>query len=347
MKNLVERAGLLCIISTLVVLMAVAVHVSPFTSGGGGFLLTLLFWISVVEGCVAIAMIGDIVKAKWTGALKGRLLSVYPLIPVLGLLFMVFGLSLSSYPWSHEEGLWLNRWFFLGRNVLVLILAYLAARKYVSLSDAGEEKRQIFGVIYLFLFVLSQSLVAFDWVMSLEYPWVSTLFGGYFFIESVFSGLAVAGVIYFFLYTGKGSDSGSAAPFVLNDLGTLIFGFSLLWAGLFYSQFLVLWYGNLPEEVSFLVKRVSSPPLNILSWGVLAHFFFIPFITLMTKKRKNNPHVVFFVSLTVLTGILLERFVFLAPVIQVEPGSFVINFFAFLLLFTYVISRNSEHDSSE
>ncbi len=339
MKALIQRAGTLCWASTAVVLLALLVQVSPFTSSGGGFLLVLLFWISVVEGCVAIAAVGDVVKAKWVSALGRRLLRVYRLIPVLGLLFIVFALNLGHYPWIHEEGKWLNRWFFIGRNVAVIIVTYLAARKYAHLVEKEDQNRHTVGIIYLFLFVLSQSLVAFDWVMSLSYPWVSTLFGGYFFVESLYGGLAVAGIIYFFTYHGEGRDIPAVEGFVLKDLATLLFGFSLLWAGLFYSQFLVIWYGNLPEEVSFLVARVTSSPLRELSWAIIGHFFALPFLILMTGKRKRSPRVVFIVSLIVLSGILLERLVFIAPVLPVEPGPFVINFFSFLILFVYVISR--------
>src|SRR4030067_2605156 len=102
--------------------------------------------------------------------------------------------------------------------------------------------------------------MAFDWVMSLMYPWISTLLGGYFFIDSLFGGCALSAILYVFLYGRRQRIEEPEGRSDMKDLAILLFGFSLLWAGLFYSQFLVIWDGHIPEEESFLAARRSSSP---------------------------------------------------------------------------------------
>ena len=125
----------------------------------------------------------------------------------------------------------------------------------------------------------------------------------------------------------------------MKDLAILLFGFSLLWAGLFYSQFLVIWYGNIPEEVSFLVTRLSSSPLRELTASILILYFFVPFFVLLPGRSKTNPYVLFAVSLSVLLGILVERFVFLAPVVPLSPLALGINFFVLFVLFVFFVAK--------
>ena len=107
--------------------------------------------------------------------------------------------------------------------------------------------------------------------------------------------------------------------------------------GLFFAQFLVIWYGNLPEEVGYLLARLNSSPLRELSLSVLAFYFFIPFFVLLPGRSKTNPFVVFAVSVSILLGILVERFVYLAPVVSLHPLAAAINFLALLVLFVHVV----------
>jgi len=189
------------------------------------------------------------------------------------------------------------------------------------------------------VFVGSQSLMAFDWVMSLAYPWVSTLFGGYFFIESLFGGFALSGILYAFLHGRPVPTHEPGGRSDLKDIAILLFGFSILWVGLFFAQFLVIWYGNLPEEVSYLLARVTSSPLRELSLSILALYFFIPFLVLLPGRSKTNPFVVFAVSVSILLGILVERFVYLAPVVSLHPLATAINFLALLILFVHGVMK--------
>jgi hypothetical protein len=305
-------------------------------SAGASLLLTIAFWKAVSEGAVALAAVATLTRAKWIAPIRGRLASLYPVILLTSFLMGLLALKMDLYPWSDSPTWWMNKWAVLGRNIgLSLILFALAWR--ISAEPKGPSGR--LTVVMLLVFVVAQTLFAFDVIMSLEYPWISTLFGGYFFIEALFAGMAVAGMVCFFLLRGGSGAAVADIRVTLRDVATLIFGFSLLWAGMFYSQFLVIWYGNIPEEAGFLVKRLSSSPIKEMSYAVLGALFFAPFLTLISKRAKSSPAAVFLASLFVICGIFAERVVFLAPVAGLHPGTLIPEFALILLLAVSLIAE--------
>ena len=326
----------MCVLAGVLVALT---QFGPIAKDGASLLLALLFWATVIEGCVAAVAAGTLIKARWVASVKRELLSVYPLLLFVSILFLFLVPFVDSYPWAGRRGLWFDKKFFVGRNFALLLLAYLSARRFSLASERGEEGEKVLAALYLFVFVASQSLMAFDWVMSLMYPWISTLLGGYFFIESLFGGFALSGILYVFLYGRRQRVEEPEGRSDMKDLAILLFGFSLLWAGLFYSQFLVIWYGNIPEEVSFLVTRLSSSPLRELTVSIVFFYFFIPFLVLLPGRSKTNPYVVFAVSLSVLLGILVERFVFVAPVVTPSPLALGIDFLVLLVLFVFFVAK--------
>lgn len=314
----------------------------PLAKGGGSLLLALLFWAAVVQGCVAVVAACTLIKAKWVASVKRELLSVHPLLLFVSVLFLFLVPFVDSYPWIGKQGLWFDKGFFVGRNFTLLLLSYLAARRFAVASLKDEEEKDRFAAVYLFVFVASQSLMAFDWVMSLSYPWINTLMGGFFFIESLFAGFALSGILYAFLHGRPAPARGPVGRSDLKDIAILLFGFSILWVGLFFAQFLVIWYGNIPEEVSFLLARITSSPLRELSISILAFFFLVPFFVLLPGRAKTNPFVVFAVSVAVLLGILVERFVYLAPVVPLRFGVLAVLFLCFLVLFLLLVRGTRE-----
>jgi hypothetical protein len=308
-------------------------------SGGASIVLTIAFWRAVTEGAVALAAVAELTRAKWVKPIKRQLLSVYPLILLTSLLLIPLATRLDLYPWAGSQGIWLNNWFFLGRNLILSFVLFLLAYGLAAKPEGGGPHRGVLVVAYLLVFVSSQSLLAFDLVMSLEHPWLSTLFGGYFFIEALFAGMAFSGVVLFFAMRTSEPEDKKRLSATLRDIATLVFGFSLLWAGMFYSQFLVIWYGNIPEEASFLVRRLAESPLRELSYSVLAALFVGPFVLLIPSRAKSSPTVVLLVSLIVFYGIFVERIVFLAPAAQLSPGLLAAELVIMLVLTSLLISR--------
>jgi hypothetical protein len=337
MIALPEKKGILAALIAAAGALMAFVSLWPAPGEGGSLLLAFLFFVAVVEGCIAAAAAGVMVNARWVGSVRKELLSVSPLLLLLSFLLLLLIPFVDTYPWAGTPGIWLRKDFFIGRNIAFLLLAYVTARRFAAAPADGEGTKSR-AAWYLLVFVASQSLAAFDLVMSLEYPWVNALFGGYFFIESIYGGFAVSALLRLRRGGTPPADRAHGSRSDLSDISILMFGFSILWAGLFFAQYLTIWYGNLPEEVGFIARRVAASPLRELSVAVLFLLFFIPFPVLLSTRAKSNPYVVSAVALSILSGILVERYVFLAPVVRFSPGALAVDFACLLLLFAAVVT---------
>jgi hypothetical protein len=342
MKTLLETKGRLAVSLVAAGAVLTLVALSPLAGKGGSLLLALLFWIAVVEGCIAAAAAGTMVNARGLGSVTRELLSVRPFLLLLAFLLLLLIPFVDSYPWARSPGIWLRKDFFIGRNVAFLLLAYAAAAWFAAAPAGNGGAKNVRAATYLFVFVASQSLAAFDLVMSLEYPWYSTLFGGYFFIEALYAGFSVAAVLCILVHGAPPRTDDPETPSFLSDISVVMFGFGLLWAGLYFAQYLTIWYGNIPEEVSFIAKRAQTSPYRELGVAVLFLLFFLPFPALLSTRAKSNPYVVTGVSLSILSGILIERYVFLAPAVRLSPGALAIDFLCLLVLFVLLAYRKKQ-----
>ena len=290
------------------------------TAGRGALLMTLVFWTTLLQGAIAAAAVADLVGARWITVLRRELLAAYPLLLVPPVLLVLLIPRLDLYPWAEAPGQWLNEPFFLLRNLALLLTVYGTGRLYARRSLQGDARTASSAVIYLFAFVAAQTLVAFDLVMSLEYPWISTLLGAYFFVEALYAGLALAAVLCFLLPQRRRESRPAAETSPRWDIGLLLFGFSILWGGLFFAQYLLLWYGNLPEEVHFIARRLESFPLLALAVLFLVGNFFIPFLVLLGQRAKHSALVVGVVAGSVLVGLFAERLFFVFPAVPLPAG---------------------------
>lgn len=313
-----------------------------FIDQGGALLFNLLFWLGLVEGTIAVAAVGDVTGARWLKPYRRELLSVYPLLPLFALLFIIFIPYLKHYPWVEQPGIWLNKSLFIARHIIQIIVVFFIARRYAKESINDGPKKLFWGVVYILAFVISMTGVAFDWLMSLEYPWFSTLFGALFFIEAFYCGLALAGMITFFHRNNLQSSYGESFEGAHMDMATLLFAFAIFWASQFYTQYLVIWYGDLPEEVSLIYYRTLTSPMKEFFYSVIAFNFVIPFITFTFRKMKANYFVFLLISIIVWIGIAVERLVIIAPDLTVSPLSLIIQFVVIGLLMIYVIGKRED-----
>lgn len=281
------------------------------------FLVALTFWSGIVQGCLALAAGGELAGGRWLVPINRELYSVYPLLLIIALLSLVLGAKMDIYGWSKDPDAirWLDVKFFLIRNFVVQLLAFFAARQFVVSVRKQSSNKNRWAGIYVAMFVVSQSFVAFDWIMTLEYPWISTLLGGYFFIEAFLMGLAVCAFI--LLFRMKTPGHGLAES--LRDTSKLMFGFSVVWIGFFFAQFLVIWYANIPEEVGVLLRRINEPPYSTLSLIVMFLVWVLPFSILLSRPLKTVPGAMVVVATLILAGLLLEKVVLVLPVVAVNP----------------------------
>lgn len=304
---------------TLAAAVAVALlELLPRDHGGGAILLTLVLWTAAAQGSVAAAAAAEITNARWVAALKPELLGAARVLPLLALLFVLLWPQLGLYGWTASPDAWFNPPFFFWRNLAVLAVVAAGGALYASRSLRGAPSSKPLAVVYLLLYTACQTLVAFDWVMSLSMPWVSSMLGMYFTVEGVYAGLALAGILFLVL---RGPTPDPAWISAGRDLGLLLFGFCILWGGLFFAQFMLLWYGNLPEEVGLIARRMAASPTQQLGVGFLVGGFGVPFVALISVRAKESRATVAAVAVAVLAGLVAERLFLVLPVLPLRWGT--------------------------
>lgn len=269
----------------------------------------LLFWTALGQGVIALLAAADMAKARWIEPVREYMYAYYPLLLIFPALFLVFSRHISVYNWSQHPSGWLSPTPFIVRNAVVMLLPLLAAHFYAAASRKKSPRTGFFALIYLLCFVLSQSFMAYDLVMTLEYPWINTLMGPFFFVEALYAGMAFCVILSGFLARRNTKTFTPAYA----DFTLMIIGFALFWAGLFYSQYLVIWYGNIPEEVSYISKRLDIPITRYLGVYILLALFLAPFLSLISRKLKSSVFFLRGLALVIFSGLIAERMIYLIP----------------------------------
>lgn len=185
-------------------------------------------------------------------------------------------------------------------------------------SDTKQTIRDISGSmgrlspVFIMVYALVVSLIAFDQEMSVDPHWYSTMFGAFVFMGGVY--LAVAWTSMFIgmvrlhpLFRKK------IERRTLHDLGKLLFGFGIFWTYLFWSQYLPIWYGNMPEETHYLILRLREEPWHSVAWLVLGLCFFIPFLLGLSRDVKQIPQLLFCTGAIVACGMWLQHYLLFVP----------------------------------
>lgn len=279
------------------------------------FLVNFLFWTGISQGGAVFLAILYVTRAGWAESLKPVAARMAAFLPVSFLLFLVLYLGRENlFRWIvvpvPGKELWLNVPFFFLRDGIALFLLVAGSLLLVS-SEKG--KNLLFSSFFLLLYVLVYSLLGFDLVMSLDPHWYSTLFGGYFFMSSFYMGLAGLSVLA--ALDRKSYEIGSRQ---FHDLGKLVFAFCILTADFLWSQFAVIWYGNIPEETEYVIRRGLEVPWEPIAWGVLVVAFAVPFIVFLSRAAKENPGSSLVVASIVLIGMWFERYLLVVPSIWRE-----------------------------
>ena len=310
------------------------------------YLINYVFWTGLSFGAVLFVAILNLADAQWGRPLKRLAEGLGAFLPISFLLFWVLYLGREEiFPWVrepvHEKEAWLNAGFMFARDggglliltALSLGLIYCsvkADREYSSPSTGNApaaprmepqesvywRAQRVLSPLIGIAYALVLSLLAFDLIMSLDPHWYSTLFGAYYFMSSFYMSLAALYLLSQIVLKFSGSRELIRAylhPHHIHDLGKLVFAFCLFTGYLFYVQFLVIWYGNLPEETRYVLLRVRFTPWEPVGWLILSLIFAVPFIGLLRRKNKMNSLVIMIVSGMILAGMWLERFILVAP----------------------------------
>jgi hypothetical protein len=260
------------------------------------YLIAFLFWFGIAMGSLAILLVHQLSGGVWGRAVQPYLTPAVRLIPVMALFFIPIILGLKSlYPWAADphvvhgaKAVWLSLPFFLGRTIFYWV-------GWILLSF-WIDKKKIGGPGILF-YGLTMTFAAFDWVMSLDPHWVSSVFGVWVVIAQALSALAFCAVSIVFLAPQKQELKGTQQ---LHDLGNLMLAMTLFWAYITFTQFLIIWTGNLKEEVTWYLHRGHGGWQYMSIILVLFHFF-VPFGLLLSRDLKKNPKLLAIPALFILS----------------------------------------------
>jgi hypothetical protein len=312
------------------------------------WLSPFIFWFLIAAGALAVLCLQYVTGGEWGVLIRRPLGAAARTLP----LFLLFGLPLifglpAVYEWARPEAahdvllqkkqLWLNP---TGWGVRALIYFALWAGwafriRQLSLEFARtrspytELSRRKWAASGLLVMVLSLTLASVDWVMSLEPKWYSSMFGISFTIGA---GLSAFSFVTFFLTTISGTQAMKdiLKPNHFRDLGNLMLAFTMLWAYTNFSQFLLIWYGNIKEETPYYLKRMHG------AWGAMAavliiFHFFLPFTMLLMRRIKDRPGTIAVVTILLLIMRFIDVYWLVAPAHYGEHFHFSwITIFAFL-----------------
>jgi len=270
------------------------------------YLMGFCFWIGISLGSLGILMLQHLTGGAW-GIVIRRILeaAAWP-IPLLALLFLplLFGLK-SLYPWAdsvrvagdellRHKAVYLNPTGFVVRAAVCFVvwsgLAWLLARGSMEQErstdpEIGSRLGRASG-IGIALYVLTMTFAAVDWLMSLEPHWYSTLYGMFTVMGQALAALAFA-ILILAVLSEREPLRGRIGERHFHDLGKLLFAFVMLWSYFAFSQLLIIWSGNLPEEIPWYLKRLGGGR-QYLAAALVALQFGVPFLLLLSARLKRD-----------------------------------------------------------
>jgi hypothetical protein len=298
-----------------------------------------VFWAGLAQAMVVFAASQKLAKGHWSGVLIRFAEAGAAFTAVSVVLFVGLFLGRAHlFPWLHEPrpdiGGWLTtRWFFARNGVILVALSWLSWRfvrhdiapdvRELATGQAVDRKEDAARItreaaILVLAYAFGYSLLGYDLVMSLAHKWVSNLYGAFYFMGSFLAALMTLAILGIVLRRLMGLGALYSAK-QQHDLGKLCFGFTVFWAYLMWSQFLVIWYGNLPEETYFIFYRLYGAwrPVGV---AVFALVFVIPFIGLLGVRPKRYAPTMVGFALVSLIGIWLERYLEIVPSLNHGAG---------------------------
>ena len=314
------------------------------------YLINFLVWSAIAQGAFLFSTLMNTTRARWSGPLANLAEAFAAFFPVSLVLFLVLFLGREHvFPWLHEDlhgkELWLNLPFLFARDLAGLMIlyglgfayTYQALRLKVAVGEATggrlramlvrrwenqsidvqrlEARKNVLGILYMLAFALVLSLIGYDLVMAADPHWYSTLFGAYSFAKAIYMGLGALIILAAVLQLRPGNGFEIPASH-FHDVGKLFFAFCLVWADFFYAQLVVIWYGNISEETTYIIERVMTAPWNILAWVVFIVCFIVPFLVLLNKKVKTLPRFMMVFCGVIIAGMWLEHLLLLGPALN-------------------------------
>jgi hypothetical protein len=292
-------------------------------------LLNTYYFLAIGLIGLFLVTVHTIAESGWHTSIQRIGEAMGTFIPVAGLLllllFVLGGVHL-LYEWTHEDHLdeillkkvaYLNVPFFyvrfLAYFVVWISLSYFIRKNSLQLDQLGDlkyfRKMRTLSAVFVVTLAVTSVTSAWDWLMSIDAHWFSTLYGWYVFSSMLASGTAVLIVILFIMkrmgYMAHVNREN------IHDLGKYLFGFSIFWTYLWFSQYMLIWYANIPEETVYFYERHQH--FSTIFYVNLILNFIVPFFGLMTRNSKRGSMILLPVALVVFAGHWLDLYQLIMP----------------------------------
>tara|TARA_B100001287_G_scaffold68026_1_gene55801 strand:- start:500 stop:1648 length:1149 start_codon:yes stop_codon:yes gene_type:complete len=300
------------------------------------------FFMGISLFAVFFVALQHVAEAGWSTIFKRIPEAIMSFLPITGLIMLVIAVAAALhlnhiYHWM-EPGImdpnapnydkiiagkeaYLNIPFFLIRSFIYVIIWIYCAKKLRDISLQGDleggigEKSYFKGLRvsawFIVFFAVSSSTASWDWIMSIDTHWFSTLFGWYIFSEWATIGFAT--ILLLTLIINKQGYLPGLNDSHIHDLGKFVFAFSIVWTYMWFSQFMLIWYANIPEEVTYFMQRIEQSNYRFLFWFSMIINFLVPTILLMSRDAKRNRNRLILVCTIILIGHWINSYLLFAP----------------------------------
>lgn len=348
--------GVLALVATFALGMGGIANTSPHELYSS-YLLAFFYWLTLALGGLFFVLLQFATRAGWSVVVRRVAEHVAGTLPLFAVLVLPLLLAVKHlYHWSEAGAMvhdpilagkepYLNVGFFIARGVFfVLVWAFLGwyFRRRSLAQDASHDPGatrflQSASAPALIAFAVTVTFASFDWVMSLDPHWYSTMFGVYIFAGCAVASFSLVPLLSMTLEKGgSGGDRNRGGPLTglvtlehYHDLGKLLFGFVVFWAYIAFSQFMLIWYSNIPEETVWYLHRLERGWKTMTVALAVTHFA-IPFFYLILRRTKRDRRLLAVGCLWMLAVHWLDLFWLIKPAVGMGPVPTLLDLTAFL-----------------
>ncbi len=296
------------------------------------YLVAYLYWTGIALGSLVLLMIQHITGGMWGVSVRRHLEAATRTLPLMAILFIPVALGIHElYEWSHldvvakdkilqHKSVYLNQEFFLARAVVYFVIwsgvmfflnRWSTQQDRVGHSPALGRRFLLMSRWGIVLYAITITCAAVDWAMSLEPHWFSTIYG-----VLIAGGQVLCGMAFTIVAASRMADrapiSDVLTPDRFHDLGKFLLAFTMLWAYFTLSQGLIIWSGNLPEEIPWYLNRLAGG-WEYIALGIIAFHFVLPFVCLLSRSLKRNRRALGRLALVVLLARFVELYWLITP----------------------------------
>jgi hypothetical protein len=293
----------------------------------------MLFFFLIATGALVFYAIQNVSQAGWSPILFRVMQGISNYMLPGAILIFIF-LVLSSFHMNHlyvwmdadtvatdviiqEKTSYLNIPFFLIRCVVILLLWLFFRHKLVSNSLKQDEELNLglykqnikLSIAFLVVFITTEAVISWDWIMSIDTHWYSTLFGWFVFASMFVSAVTTIALVSIYLKSKGYLEQVNNSH--IHDLAKFMFGLSIFWTYLWFSQFMLIWYANMPEEAVYFVSRIEN--YKLMFFGIVAINFIGPVLILMNSDFKRINWMVVLTGVLILLGHYFNFFLLIMP----------------------------------